>query len=289
MTMINSLIEPMGVVEIGRRVHSLVANNEKPKDIECVFCNSKLKHTIIGEGDFSCYLAPDHCDCKKAAEHWDAYNKNMEIIKKECEDLANRERRKYQVNQLISKSDLGRRFRERTFLNFVTNKSNKDIFDKLFIYANNFLEIEKEGKGLLLTGAVGTGKTHLAVSIANHLMYEEVIPVKFGNVTTLLSEVKSSYDKQATESEAEVINALSRVRLLIIDDLGKEKATEWSNNIIYTVINNRYENYKPTIVTTNLTIKELEQTIGEATVSRLIEMCDGVKVNGEDYRKNKLK
>ncbi len=287
--MINSLINPMGKAEIGERKYSVVDRSEQPKDIECIFCNKKLKHTIIGEGAFSCYSAPGHCDCQKAIEYWDTYNNKMETIRKECEELADRERRKYQVEELVYKSDLGRRFKERTFQNFTTSKINKDIFEKLFNYALNFLDLEKEGKGLLLTGAVGTGKTHLAVAIANHLMYEQIIPVKFGNVTTLLSEVKSSYDKQATESEAEIIKSLSRVRLLIIDDLGKEKASEWSNNIIYTVINNRYENYKPTIVTTNLNIKELENTIGEATVSRLIEMCDGVKVNGEDYRKNKLK
>lgn len=287
--MINTLIEPMGKAEIGQRRYSVVDKNEKPKDIECLFCNKKLEHTIIGEGAFRCYSAPGHCDCEKATEYWEIYNKKMEEIERECEELENRERRKYQVNELVYTSNLGRRFKERTFETFKTNNTNREIFNKTLNYAQNFIDLEKKGKGLFITGAVGTGKTHLSVAIANYLMYEEIIPVKFGNVTNLLSEVKSSYDKQAIESESEIIEALSRVRLLIIDDLGKEKATEWSNNIIYTIINNRYEDYKPLIVTTNLSVKELENTIGEATVSRLIEMCDGVKINGVDYRKNKLK
>ena len=74
----------------------------------------------------------------------------------------------------------------------------------------------------------------------------------------------------------------------MIDDLGKEKQTEWSNSILYQVINRRYENFLPVIITTNETMGDLERNIGQATLSRLIEMCDGVRMDGKDYRREKL-
>lgn len=291
MTMTNSLINPLGDAETGERLFCSVGNNEKPKPIICNFCSNEMEYNILGEEGnlFKMWQPPEHCKCNQSQDYWKKYNEYTERIEKECEELKETETRKERVQALVTKSNLGRRFRDRTFETFKTNDNTKDIFEKVYNYTKEFTKLEKEGRGLLFTGTVGTGKTHLAVAVANYLMYEKIIPVKYGNVTTLLGEIKSSYDKQSKESEAEIINALSKVSLLIIDDLGKEKSSEWSNSIIYSIINNRYENYKPTIVTTNLSIKELEDTVGDATVSRLIEMCDGVKMNGFDYRKTRLK
>jgi len=66
--------------------------------------------------------------------------------------------------------------------------------------------------------------------------------------------------------------------------LGKENSTDWSRQIIYNIINQRYERLKPVIITTNLSVQELNRRVGEATVSRLLEMCQGIKLNGSDYR-----
>ncbi|WP_084145914.1 ATP-binding protein [Anaerovorax odorimutans] len=205
-----------------------------------------------------------------------------ELLEMEIEWKAER------LKRLLKNSDLGSRFQTRTFKNFKTDKHNESIYEKCFQFAKHFEEIKTTGKGLLFIGNVGTGKTHLAAAIANYIIKEYILLVKFGSVTSLLNEIKNTYESSSEETELQVIKELSNVDLLVIDDLGKEKASEWSNSVIYTIINNRYEGYKPLIVTTNLKIEELEKKLGEAVVSRLIEMCDGIKMDGIDYRKVKL-
>jgi DNA replication protein DnaC len=284
--MINSLIDKLGVAEIGERKFILGAN--KPTPIKCNFCGKELEYVQAGEGMFIAWKTPNKCDCKKALDYWKRFKEEEKRIKAEVEEFKEKEIRKTEVEKLIDRSNLGRRFKDRTFKTFKVTKENETALKKAYDYAVNFNDYESKGKGLLFIGQVGTGKTHLTAAIANYLMFEKIIPVKFGNVTTLLGEIKNSYNDEESASESDLIYMLSNVRLLIIDDLGKEKCTEWSNNIIYTIINNRYENYKPTIVTTNLSIKELENQIGDASVSRLIEMCDGVKMDGFDFRKTKL-
>lgn len=286
MTMINSLIAKIGPAEIGERKFALGFN--KPETIKCIFCGKELEYTQTGEGIFKIWRVPDKCNCEKAKEYWEKYEESMKLINKAIEDFKKTESRKIEIENLMERSNLGRRFRDRTFNTFKKTEENEIAVKKAYEYASNFAEHETKGKGLLFIGQVGTGKTHLSAAIANYLMFEKIIPVKFGNVTTLLGEIKNSYTNSKEVSEGDLIYLLSNIRLLIIDDLGKEKCTEWSNNIIYTIINNRYENYKPIIVTTNLSIKELENQIGEASVSRLIEMCNGIKMDGTDFRKVKL-
>ena len=186
---------------------------------------------------------------------------------------------------LIKKSELGQRFRDRTFETFVTNRENQPAFDRSVEYAKGFVD---EKKGLIYFGSVGTGKTHLVAAIANYIINIHKISVKFGSITSLLNEIKATYSEGSKETEYNIIKELSSVNLLIIDDLGKEKPTDWTSSILYTIINNRYEDYRPTIVTTNLTINNLEKNIGEAAMSRLIETCDFVKMDGVDHRKSKI-
>jgi len=285
-TMTNSLMDKIGTAETGER-QVVIGEKEQPEPIICNFCKGELHFKKV-TGSFDFYKTPDRCSCEKAKKYWGIYDKRIAEINSECEEIEKKERRRIEVNRLIKTSHLGRRFKNRTFDTFEINEQNKAAFQISYDYASNFKEYEKEGKGLLYTGTVGTGKTHLAAAIANHLIKEKVIPVKFGNVTTLLSEIRSTYNGVTEATEGDVIRKLSTVNLLIIDDLGKENVTDWTNSMIYTIINNRYENYKPLIVTTNLGLGELEDAIGIATLSRLIEMCEGVKVDGVDYRKAKL-
>ena len=129
--------------------------------------------------------------------------------------------------------------------------------------------------GLLFTGPVGSGKTFLAGCIANALleMGKEVMMVV---VPDLLDEIRATYDhdryaKEATELE--IIDAARKVKILILDDLGAHNYTEWTRNKIYNIINYRLNNRLPTVITTNLSLENLEEYLGERTTSRLIQMC----------------
>lgn len=197
----------------------------------------------------------------------------------EIEMQLDTERRK--AKRMIEESNLGRRFQERTFENF-----DNGHFTKAYQSVRRFAEEfpSNKGESLLLVGNPGTGKTHLAAAATNYIVKEHGIPVKFGNFLELLENMKKSFG-----SAEDVGKELIEVPLLVIDDLGKERQSEWSLSVLYRVINGRYEKYAPVIITTNETLSSLRNNVGEATFSRLIEMCEGITMNGQDYRKRKLR
>lgn len=259
----------------------------------CEFCNKKLEEPSLFR-EFRLQSGTDQryfskCGCQESEEKQKIYDdfyaemreteRNIEYLDGAIEALKKRQ------EKIFQNSNVGKRFKTRTFENFEQN-ANEVAYNKAFAFADSF--DENDGDGLLFIGSCGTGKTHLAASIANHVMEQFAKTVKFGAFVDLLADIKSTFDKDSKISEDDIIKALYDVDLLIIDDVGKERNTEWSNSILYRLINSRYENYKSTIITTNLSIGELENEIGKATVSRIIEMCDGVKMDGADFRKNKL-
>lgn len=182
---------------------------------------------------------------------------------------------------MLSESNLGRRFEDRTFENFDRGQF-PTAYEKVKAYAEGFGS--NCGESLLLTGNPGTGKTHLAAAATNYIVKELGMPVRFGSFLELLENLKKGFGS-ADDLGRELVD----VPLLVIDDLGKERQSEWSNAVLYRVINGRYENYAPVIITTNEDLQTLRHNVGEATFSRIIEMCDGVSMNGEDYRQRKLR
>lgn len=198
--------------------------------------------------------------------------------------------RKYEqmlrAEKLLESSRLGQRFKNRRFETFQVTSDNSHAYEKCLNYTRHFKN--GIGKGLLLAGDCGTGKTHLAVAIINALI-EKGIPGVFVTVPELLQKIRESYSKTASVSSADIINLVKTAELLVLDDLGAEKPNEWTEEQFYVVINARYENELPTIITTNHTnIKELKARIGARSFSRIIEMCDGVECQGTDYRERKL-
>lgn len=176
-------------------------------------------------------------------------------------------------------SELGARFGDREFNTLdstIDRKAKKDCQE----YANNFDTIKgKDRNGIILTGSVGVGKTHLAASIANQLIRQRVA-VFFVNVPDAYDRIRDEMGmKDFTKSTMKTCD------LLILDDLGKEKQTEWTNQVLYEVVNTRYENRKPIIVTTNYSAQELNERIDNAVVSRLLEVSAFVNVTGNDHRR----
>ncbi len=193
---------------------------------------------------------------------------------------------------MIRESKLGKRFESRTFKNFQVNDKNRGAYETTKQYAREFSKYKRNGTGLLLTGSYGTGKTHLAAAICHELIRGNHQPI-FGTMISLLGNIKATYgDEYAEETEQQILNKYINCDLLIIDDLGKERPTEWALEQLYYVINSRYEDCKPIVITTNyadklvsrLTCKDNIET-AEAIVSRIHEMCVGVLMNWEDYRK----
>lgn len=153
-------------------------------------------------------------------------------------------------------------------------------------YVENFKEFRKSGKGLLLFGTVGTGKTYAAACIANALI-DKGYPVLMTNFARIANTVSGMW-----EGKQEYYDSLNRFPLLILDDLATERKTEYMQEIVFNVIDARYRAGLPLIVTTNLTADELKHPSDisyQRTFSRLLEMTIPVEVKGKDKRLEKLK
>lgn len=200
---------------------------------------------------------------------------------KEAKEMLLKEKQE-KIACLTRSSNIPKKYRNATFENF-NPKDNQKALESAKAFVMSF----PSEKGLLLTGPVGTGKTHLAAAIANSLL-NKLYSVYFGNVVDILSFIKSTYNKDSDISEREAINIMTeKVDLFIIDDLGKEDNKEYAATMLYQLINKVYENEKPIVITTNYNSIELSRKLGErgqAIVSRITEMCEPVILKGEDWR-----
>jgi DNA replication protein DnaC len=140
------------------------------------------------------------------------------------------------------------------------------------------------GRGKWFHGDVGTGKTLLAMTISKAAL-DAGKSVAIYSVPRLLSEIKETYEADSKSSYMELFERLREVDLLHLDDLGAEKQTEWVLEQLYSVVNERWQDERSIILTTNLTSAELKVQVGERTVSRLVEICgDEIPIMGRDLR-----
>ena len=150
-------------------------------------------------------------------------------------------------------------------------------------YVDHWPEMREKNVGLLLWGGVGTGKSFMAGCIANALMEQEVA-VCMTNFARIMNELNSAF-----AGRNEVVDRLCRYPLLVIDDFGMERGTEYALEQIYNIIDSRYRSRKPLIVTTNLTLTELknpQDTAHARIYDRLLELCTPIACKGPSMRKN---
>lgn len=167
----------------------------------------------------------------------------------------------------------------------VDDKQNAKISGVALNYAHNFETMKHRGKGLLLYGSVGTGKSFHAACIVNELI-DKGYPCLMTNFSRLVNTIQGMYD-----GKQEYIDGLNKFDLLVIDDLSAERDTEFMNEIVFTIIDSRYRAGLPIIITTNLTADEIKNPADikkQRTYSRLLEMTIPVEVAGVDRRRKKL-
>lgn len=202
----------------------------------------------------------------------------QEELEREKERTAEEERRRY-ISRLKANG-----IQEKHLLDwrFEVAEDNRDIHIARK-YVENWQKVKANNLGLLLWGDVGTGKSFMAACIANALL-ESGKPVLMTNFSKILNQMGAMY----SDERYQYIASFSHYSLLIIDDLGIERNTEYALEQVYAVIDERYKSGLPVIITTNLTINELRNPadVAHARIySRVLEMCTPVQVAGSDRRK----
>lgn len=243
--------------------------NEEDGLLYCGKCHTK-KQTIVNV--FGRIRKP-MCVCTCEAE-------KMATKKKEEERQAFERKVKRLRQSGFPKSEMA----EWTFEN--DDMKNPKITKAMDNYVNNFHDFMKNGQGLLLYGNCGTGKTYAACEVANALI-DKGYPVLATNFARLTNTLQGMYEGKQT-----YIDSLNGFSLLIIDDLGAERTSEFMQEMVYTIIDSRYRAGLPMIITTNMDISKIKNpaNVEQARIyDRIIERCFPIEVTGGSRRREKIK
>jgi DNA replication protein DnaC len=191
---------------------------------------------------------------------------------------------------LLERARLPRRYERCHWNNYVpANSTQRAALEMSMQLAMDFPNTDE---GLLLSGPVGVGKTHLAVSILKGLA-ERGFSCLFYEFGTLLKEIQDSYNPNTKTSELNVLKPVFYADVLVLDELGASKPTDWVRDTMAHIINKRYNDRRLTVFTTNYPDERpndreetLEDRIGVRLRSRLYEMCKTVRIIGEDHRRS---
>lgn len=220
-------------------------------------------------------------------EHWTACPKCLEILQekqeaeilqKEKEAALEREQLKWKAK--INGAAIPERFKDRTLDSYIartTGQKKALAFSKE--YAENFDQVMKEGRSAIFVGKPGTGKTHLAIGIALEIIKQQRSPV-FVTVQRLIRRVKDSWHTK-NETESEVVDVFASPDLLILDEVGVQFGSEFEKQMLFDVLNERYEKLKPSILLSNIPREQLSDYLGERVTDRLRE--NGGKMIGFDW------
>ncbi len=229
---------------------------------------------------------------KDAAGNW---------VSRECEcQEAEREQRRIHAAQIPA------RYRDCTLDTFHVYHGADRLLAAALTTARRFVDeypVDTGGKGLLFTGSIGVGKTHLAVGVLQRLVRERGAKGLFCDYRELLKSIQNSYNPEVRTTELELLKPVFGAEVLVLDDLGAQKPNEWVWDTVALILNTRYNDRQTTIITTNYAdapaggggLSDPERAAREATLgdrigdrmrSRLAEMCVRIEMRGGDFRQS---
>lgn len=255
-------------------VDAISANVQKPASeymgadgfLHCSVCKAQTQTRVVVEALGINKVVRCVCDC---------------VVKQQAEEEMRRRQEEFDRKRRICFAETN--MAGWTFEN--DDRKNEKLSDAMQKYADNFGKYRKECKGLLLHGTVGTGKTYFAACIANRLI-DNGYDVLMTNFARLANQIQGSYEKQ------KVIDDLNEYHLVVIDDLGAERTSEYMQEMVFNIIDSRYRSGLPFIITTNLPMEEIKKPQNRSSAriyDRILQRCFPVEVSGSSRRRQEVK
>ncbi len=242
--------------------------NEADGLVYCGKCHTPREHKMTfpaaGEAPERTLKVPVVCKCRS-------------------EEIARR-KEIARIEGLKVSSLMDTKFKDSTFEVFQVTKFNSRQLKMCRRYAEHFAEMKEKNQGLLFYGDVGTGKTYMAACIANHLM-DRLTPCVMTSFVKILQSIQGF---RSDDEEERFIVKMNRANLLIIDDLGAERSTDYALEKVYNIIDSRYRARKPMILTTNLALQDMQGTTDirySRIYDRIFEVCYPIEFRGGSWRK----
>ena len=242
--------------------------------LHCGKCHEAKRMTIHNdEGGYKDFQVGTPCKCKRE-----------EI--QASEQAKKREERENKIEKLKMNSGIRVKEQNLHFSNLTTTPDNKSIITKCGNYVTKFPKFYKTGQGLLFYGDIGTGKTYMAKVIVNSIIEKYCTPAVIVSLIDVIQTFQNGNEVEIMKLEWQ----LRQATLLVVDDLGTERTTDFAFEKIYKILNDRYEYHKPMICTTNMTLqamRECEDVKYARLFDRILEKCYPIAFKGKSFRKKK--
>lgn len=191
-------------------------------------------------------------------------------------------KQKREIESKFAISNLGERFADSTFEKFTPLPGTEKTLEFCKSYANTFPAYGAEA--LLIWGEYGNGKSHLAAAVA-HTVKDKGRTVVFQTMPELLERIRQTFnDRNNKETERDIMRALHDCELLVLDDVGAEKLSDWVQDVLFRIVDGRYRQKKPIMYTTNLKPNDLKDRVGPRIYDRMMETSILVQNTGTSYR-----